>query len=140
MLGEAKLVSNQDNHPLDASALFTKGMHMLKPRSRRDMRPGSNRSNRTIECPLCTYCNKTGHTQDKCYKLHGYPSTNKTPKDSKAQYAMSSSIDLPSSSEDALNFHLTKAQLETLHQLLNHPSANCSPVQGTGIREDDWQC
>ncbi|XP_019186521.1 PREDICTED: uncharacterized protein LOC109181224 [Ipomoea nil] len=23
--------------------------------------------------PVCTYCGYTGHTQDKCYKKHGYP-------------------------------------------------------------------
>ncbi|XP_019199071.1 PREDICTED: uncharacterized protein LOC109192824 [Ipomoea nil] len=23
--------------------------------------------------PICTYCGYTGHTQDKCYKKHGYP-------------------------------------------------------------------
>ena len=22
---------------------------------------------------FCTHCNMTGHTVDKCYKLHGYP-------------------------------------------------------------------
>ena len=23
--------------------------------------------------PVCTHCGKTGHTMDKCYKLHGFP-------------------------------------------------------------------
>ena len=23
--------------------------------------------------PVCTHCGKTGHTVDKCYKLHGFP-------------------------------------------------------------------
>ena len=23
--------------------------------------------------PICTHCGKTGHTVDKCYKLHGFP-------------------------------------------------------------------
>ena len=23
--------------------------------------------------PTCTYCGKTGHTVDKCYKKHGFP-------------------------------------------------------------------
>ena len=22
---------------------------------------------------VCTHCGKTGHTVDKCYKLHGFP-------------------------------------------------------------------
>ncbi|KAH0695943.1 hypothetical protein KY289_013425 [Solanum tuberosum] len=25
---------------------------------------------------ICDYCKKSGHTRDKCYKLHGYPQTN----------------------------------------------------------------
>ena len=25
------------------------------------------------ERPTCTYCGKTGHTVDKCYKKHGFP-------------------------------------------------------------------
>ena len=24
-------------------------------------------------CPQCTHCKKPGHTQEKCYALHGYP-------------------------------------------------------------------
>ena len=24
--------------------------------------------------PHCTYCNKLGHTHDRCYQLHGWPS------------------------------------------------------------------
>ena len=25
------------------------------------------------ERPFCTHCNMSGHTVEKCYKLHGYP-------------------------------------------------------------------
>ena len=25
------------------------------------------------QCPHCTYCNKFGHTRDRCYQLHGRP-------------------------------------------------------------------
>ncbi|RVW13121.1 hypothetical protein CK203_108693 [Vitis vinifera] len=25
------------------------------------------------QCPQCTYCNKLGHTRDRCYQLHGWP-------------------------------------------------------------------
>ena len=25
------------------------------------------------EKPVCTHCGKSGHTIDKCYKLHGFP-------------------------------------------------------------------
>ncbi|KAH0670546.1 hypothetical protein KY290_025960 [Solanum tuberosum] len=29
---------------------------------------------------LCEYCKRTGHTKDRCYKLHCYPSNTKSPR------------------------------------------------------------
>ena len=35
---------------------------------------GGRRGNRSRgQCPHCTYCNKLGHTCDRCYQLHGQP-------------------------------------------------------------------
>ena len=37
---------------------------------------GSNLANsggKAKDRPVCTHCGKTGHTVDKCYKLHGFP-------------------------------------------------------------------
>ena len=48
--------------------------------------------------PFCTYCNFSGHTVDRCYKLHGYPLGYK--QKSKSQNAVinqvSSQVDSPS--------------------------------------------
>jgi len=46
---------------------------MVAPRGR-----GGGRSNRggrggRSGLPQCSYCNRMGHTQDKCYSLHGFP-------------------------------------------------------------------
>ncbi|KAH0731341.1 hypothetical protein KY285_002262 [Solanum tuberosum] len=27
---------------------------------------------------FCEYCKRTGHTKDRCYKLHGYPTKTRT--------------------------------------------------------------
>ena len=34
---------------------------------------GGKKGNYKKEMPVCTYCGLTGHTANKCYKLHGYP-------------------------------------------------------------------
>ncbi|XP_019181692.1 PREDICTED: uncharacterized protein LOC109176758 [Ipomoea nil] len=34
---------------------------------------GYKKSSANGKRPICTYCGYTGHTQDKCYKKHGYP-------------------------------------------------------------------
>ena len=36
----------------------------------------SNTYNNNRGRVVCDYCNKIGHTRNKCYKLHGYPQTN----------------------------------------------------------------
>ncbi|KAH0653499.1 hypothetical protein KY289_031177 [Solanum tuberosum] len=35
--------------------------------------PGSSSSSHSGRRPMCEYCKRQGHTKDKCYKLHGYP-------------------------------------------------------------------
>ncbi|XP_052722965.1 uncharacterized protein LOC128193491 [Vigna angularis] len=42
------------------------------PQGRGGGRSNRGRGGRSIR-PQCTYCNKIGHTRDKCYILHGYP-------------------------------------------------------------------
>ena len=32
-----------------------------------------NSGNKGKERPICTHCGNSGHTVDKCYKLHGFP-------------------------------------------------------------------
>lgn len=34
-------------------------------------------SNHFSPKPICTHCGRTGHTVQKCYKLHGYPPDHK---------------------------------------------------------------
>ena len=45
------------------------------------------------ELPICSHCGVVGHTVDKCYKIHGYPSRYK-PKSRNAQVNQVSGTDL----------------------------------------------
>ncbi|XP_022150305.1 uncharacterized protein LOC111018505 [Momordica charantia] len=106
--------------------------------------------------PFCTHCGLTGHTVDRCYKLHGYPpgyrtsgsrnnsSQNKSATDSSKPIDSSTSSNLPDSltslSVDQcqgllflLQSHLTKVN--------SGPTADSvqSHVAGQVLFEDDWQ-
>lgn len=35
--------------------------------------PGNNSKSYRKDSPFCTHCNRSGHTQEKCYRLHGFP-------------------------------------------------------------------
>ncbi|KAM7464794.1 hypothetical protein LguiA_032915 [Lonicera macranthoides] len=50
----------------DSAILATQMTHW---RDGNDAQRGRNRSR-----PKCTHCDTLGHTVDRCYKLHGYPS------------------------------------------------------------------
>ncbi|XP_072071682.1 uncharacterized protein [Arachis hypogaea] len=43
------------------------------PTAHRGQPANQYRGKENQDCPLCTQCGLLGHTQDKCYKLHGYP-------------------------------------------------------------------
>ena len=45
--------------------------------------------------PMCTHCGKLGHTIDKCYKLHGFPSGYKTKNKSMAHLVSFPTLDQP---------------------------------------------
>ena len=49
--------------PLDSSMLV----------SHTNLRGGRSVNRGRGQCPHCTYCNKLGHTRDRCYQLHGWP-------------------------------------------------------------------
>ena len=49
--------------PLDSSVLA----------SQTNSRGGRSDNRGRGQHPQCTYCNKFGHTQDRCYQLHGRP-------------------------------------------------------------------
>ena len=65
--------------------------------------------------PVCTHCGKTGHTVDKCYKLHGFPPGFKF----KNKPAMAHQVSSGSSSEFVSPMHQFSAfTFEQCQQLL----------------------
>ena len=53
-------------HPIEAIALYSNAGSCFK-------HSHNSKGNSEREGPFCTYCGKTGHTMDKCYRLHGFP-------------------------------------------------------------------
>ena len=53
-------------HPIEATTLYSNAGSGFKHNH-------NNKGNFRREGPICTHCGKTGHTMDKCYRLHGFP-------------------------------------------------------------------
>ncbi|GMI80943.1 hypothetical protein HRI_001763600 [Hibiscus trionum] len=134
---EPKLLTNSGHRPTESSALVSRGPQSQKNRAGNDS--GQSRSGDRV---WCSYCNRTGHTKEKCFKLHGYPGTTKIQKENKALLSLgNSSTATPALAEVVQDVRLTKSQLETLHKLLGAPISHGSlAIQGTEIGEDDWHC
>ena len=82
-------------------------------------KPDSNRTS-----PFCNYCKKTGHSIDKCYRLHGFPPNFKFTKGRK----MVATIQHPTESAHAASDQifsmvvprLSQEQSNQLMSLLHH--------------------
>nr|XP_023915870.1 uncharacterized protein LOC112027432 [Quercus suber] len=84
-----------------------------------------NSGGKSKDRPVCTHCGKTGHTMDKCYKLHGFPPGFKF----KNKPAMAHQVSLGSSSEFASPMHQPSAFTpEQCQQLLALFSASNSSL------------
>ena len=46
---------------------------MVAPRGRGGGRSNHGGCGGRSGCPQCSYCNRMGHTQDRCYSLYGFP-------------------------------------------------------------------
>lgn len=84
-------------------------------------RPGLSRNR-----PKCTHCGIIGHTQDVCYKLHGYPPGHKFYKKGNTHASPSTvAPPKPSGTTNPLTSESLK-QLLSLLQEVNQPNANLS--------------
>lgn len=91
------------------------------------------------DSPFCMHCNKTGHTQEKCYRLHGFPPGYRNSNSSSPQPRVNS-VDVdqnsvnqetfssnPNSNTDVLT-GLTQQQCEGLIALLSGKIASANMV------------
>ncbi|KAL2926590.1 Retrovirus-related Pol polyprotein from transposon RE1 [Bienertia sinuspersici] len=76
---------------------------------------GSKRQDRTVSIVYCTSCHKLGHTIDRCYFLHGFPSHWKGSKEKKVAATAQNDIDQTNSdSKDGT----PSVSFEQYHQFL----------------------
>ena len=73
--------------------------------------------------PLCAHCGRLGHTQDKCFKLHGFSPNYKKNKPS-SSYTKSKTVNQVSTSTSVPDFHLTAQQYSQLMSLLQAHTSN----------------
>ncbi|GMI84832.1 hypothetical protein HRI_002152500 [Hibiscus trionum] len=134
---EPKFLTSSGHRPTESSALVSRA-----PQSQKNRVGNDSGQSRSVDRVWCSYCNRTGHTKEKCFKLHGYPGTTKIQKENKAFLSLgNSSTATPAPAEVVQDVRLTKSQLETLHKLLGAQISHGSlAIQGTEIGEDDWHC
>jgi len=100
------------------------GASSSNPNTNTVFRGNSSTSNRSNL--FCDFCKRTGHTKDRCYKLHGYPSNSRPSKgrsSGSAANVYSSEEDMnrnevPDESRKQMPVNLSKGQYEQLLNLL----------------------
>lgn len=103
-----------------------------------DNKPTSipNQSHKTFikDSPFCIHCKKTGHTQDKCYRLHGFPPGYRTQSSqSHANYVDVDQCQSYTQTTTTSNVHdaltaLTQQQCENLIAMLSGQLASVNVV------------
>lgn len=61
-------ISSGDSHSNEVAAFFTRTQNFANRQMNRSVT-----SSQRKDKPVCSHCGLTGHTVDKCYKLHRYP-------------------------------------------------------------------
>ena len=98
----------------------------LKTSSVAHNHPDNSFKGSSKNCPLCAHCGMLGHTQDHCFKLHGYPpnskrigfsseakkhsSSSKPPHKVAQQVSIDMSPSQPASGDSGSQFQLTVQQ------------------------------
>ncbi|XP_042976284.1 uncharacterized protein LOC122307457 [Carya illinoinensis] len=84
------------------------------------MKIGTNASKQTNfrkDKPVCSHCGYTGHTSEKCYKIHGFPPGFKSKRGNNAS-AYQSYSSMGKSNDDAPKFSLSQDQYQQLLAML----------------------
>ncbi|KAL4603608.1 hypothetical protein ACB092_10G136300 [Castanea dentata] len=117
-----RFVSHSFNPKVESTALIAKSQTNF------GVNYVGNNGNKGKDKPLCTHCGKSGHTIDKCYKLHGFPPNYKF----KGKTAMAHQLTLsqPQDSSFLASPGSVKPSFtpEQYQQLLDLIGARCSPL------------
>lgn len=87
---------------------------------------GESRSQKKSGNSWCDYCQRSNHSRDKCWKLHGKPDNWKDTRNNRRDSrGLQVTTDTTSRTNDNnFNFSLSKEQMEKLYQVLNAQSSN----------------
>ena len=124
-------------HPIEATALYSNAGSGFKHNH-------NNKGNFKREGPICTHCGKTGHTVDKCYRLHGFPPGFKFKNKSMAnQVAVFGTINPNQSVKEVMistpQCPISKSQCEQLLAFLNSQSVGGIPQSSTSQQSSNSQ-
>ncbi|XP_024021990.1 uncharacterized protein LOC112091778 [Morus notabilis] len=108
----------------------------------------SGKDNQDRDNLWCTYCKKPRHTKDRCWKLHGKPSTSSKEWGYRGEqsktYGQAHLTEQDNPPEKKEQEGLSGEEIERLRGLigsLEKPSGACSlALSGTGFEEEDWTC
>ncbi|XP_039128401.1 uncharacterized protein LOC120264640 isoform X2 [Dioscorea cayenensis subsp. rotundata] len=136
----ALLIQEERQREINSSTQFTEAVS-LNASSSKNSSNSSNFSNRNsitltrnkpeYKRSVCDYCKRVGHTKDKCFKLHGFPTNYKNNKEKRiAAPVQGNNIDFLTTTQNAHIPELTTAQLNKLMDLLNDTSK--SGIQQSG--------
>nr|CAN75244.1 hypothetical protein VITISV_014212 [Vitis vinifera] len=79
------------------------------------------------QCPHCTYCNKLGHTRDRCYQLHGRP-----PLTAHVAQSFDPQLPQPPSSSTSQGISLTDSEYDDYLRYQATKSTSIASIAQTG--------
>nr|XP_017225299.1 PREDICTED: uncharacterized protein LOC108201523 [Daucus carota subsp. sativus] len=121
-----KLTHSSQSH--DESMAFAANRRGFDNKFKSRNNYGTNTDGKGRNNYFCDHCKMTGHTIQRCYKLHGYPANFKTDgtKRMAANLSQTDTLDQESSILAADNSAFTPAQMQQLMQLLGKETDSSS--------------
>jgi hypothetical protein len=117
----------------NSAALLTKSVSSISPASSR-VRFTKNNSTRK-DRPICSHCGISGHTMEKCYRLHGFPPGFKFTKGKNVAESSANQVseyfDQSSGNQDVPSLPFTQEQCQKLMALIP-PTSDVSLANQVG--------
>ena len=119
----ARLLRISSTQPLPSNSTSDSSMLVSQTNSRGGRSGNRGRGQR----PQCTYCNKLGHTRDRCYQLHGRP-----PRTAHVAQSSDPQPSQPPSSSTAQGILLTESEYDDYLRYQAAKTASVASVVQTG--------
>ncbi|RVW70964.1 Retrovirus-related Pol polyprotein from transposon RE1 [Vitis vinifera] len=121
------LASVQILRPSAIRFLAVSPLHPWMMFSQTNSRGGRSGNRGRGQRPYCTYCNKLGHTRDRCYQLHGRP-----PRTAHVAQSFDPQLPQPPSSSTSQGISLTNSEYDDYLRYQAAKSASVASVAQTG--------